>query len=354
MRRYLLPEGAKPYKVNLHSHSVYSDGNMTPQEIKETFKELGYSAVAFTEHEMLFDFTELNDENFIAITSYEYDFNTAQGSPSAYHSQKDPKSFSFQECMHLNLYARDPHNVKMVCHNPKHVFCGDAPNYLDRAQYIGDGSYHQEFTVDCFNDVIKTANENGFLVVYNHPLWSMNTHETYSKLRGLIGMEIINGSSHAPHVYDEMLRSGQRLICVGGDDNHGRRGCGKAWTVIFADSLDHESLIAALERGDCYASFGPRIDELYVENGRVNISCSPAREIKYTCGGRKGIAKRSCGITEAVFDIGCSDEYFRITVTDSEGRCAHTRAYHIDELSTHQEVSSRENDNRNAGDADGA
>ncbi len=332
MRKYLFPADAHPYKVNLHSHSVYSDGNMTPKEIKETFKELGYSAVAFTEHELLFDFTELNDENVVARTSYEYDFNRSGDSPSVYYSQEEPTNFNFQECMHLNFFARDPHNTKMVCYNPKYVFCGMAPQHLEQAKFIGDGNYQQEFTVDCFNDVIRTANENGFLVVYNHPLWSMNTHETYSKLKGLVGMEIINGSSYAPHVYDEMLRSGQRLICVGGDDNHSRGSCGKAWTVIFARELTHEALIAALERGDCYASFGPSIDELYVEDGQVYVRCSSVREIKYTRGGRRGQAKRGAGVTEASFAIDEGDEYFRITVTDADGRCAHTRAYFIDEL----------------------
>ncbi len=332
MRQYLLPDGARPYKVNLHSHSVYSDGNMTPQQIKETFKALGYSAVAFTEHELLFDFTELNDEDFVAITSYEYDYNRCEDAPSVYYSQEKPTDFKFKECMHLNFFARDPHNTKVVCYNPKYVFGGMDPQHLERAKFIGDGNYQQKFTVDCFNEVIKTANENGFLVIYNHPLWSMNTHETYANLKGLVGMEIINGSSYAPHVYDEMLRSGQRLICVGGDDNHGRGDCGRAWTVIFANELTHEALLGAMERGDCYASFGPSIDELYVEDGRVYVRCSSAREIKYTCGGRRHQEKRGDGVTEASFAIGEGDEYFRITVTDAEGRCAHTRAYFTDEI----------------------
>ncbi len=335
MRQYLLPQAAHPYKVNMHSHSVYSDGKTTPAEIKEAYKARGYSAVAFTEHEMLFDFTDLNDDNFIAITSYEYDFNTSQDSPSVYHSQEKPVNFAFQECMHLNLYARDPHNLKMVCHNPKHVFCGNAKNYIDQAQYIGDGDYRQSFTVECFNDVIKTVRENGFLVIYNHPLWSMNTHETYANLNGLHGMEIINGGSYAPHVYDEMARSGQRLICVGGDDNHGPGGYCRAWTVIFAGELKQEALIDALERGDCYASFGPEIHELYVEDRTVYVRCSEARSITYSRGGRsvgRVNAPKGESVTEARFEIHPQAEYFRITVKDSEGRCANSRIYYLDEL----------------------
>ncbi|MGM9643258.1 MAG: PHP domain-containing protein [Eubacteriales bacterium] len=335
MRQYLLPKNAHPYKVNMHSHSVYSDGSTTPEQIKQAYKARGYSAVAFTEHEMLFDFTELNDDDFIAITSYEYDFNKADGTPSVYHSQEKPASFSFQECMHLNLYPRDPHNVKMVCFNPKQAFCGNAGKYVDQAQYIGDGNYRQAFTVECFNDVIKTARENGFLVVYNHPLWSMNTHETYANLKGLHGMEIINGGSYAPHVYDEMARSGQRLFCVGGDDNHGPGGYGRAWTVIFAEELKHEALIDALERGDCYASFGPEIHEMWIEDRELHVRCSEAQSITYSGGGRsvsRVNAPKGESVTEAVFAITPPIEYFRITVKDADGRCANSRTYYLDEL----------------------
>ena len=34
MRHYLLPEGGNFYKANLHTHSIYSDGARTVEEIK--------------------------------------------------------------------------------------------------------------------------------------------------------------------------------------------------------------------------------------------------------------------------------------------------------------------------------
>ena len=35
MKQYLLPENGKFYKVNMHSHSTYSDGVQTPEQLKE-------------------------------------------------------------------------------------------------------------------------------------------------------------------------------------------------------------------------------------------------------------------------------------------------------------------------------
>ena len=45
MRQYLLPEAGQFFKVNLHAHTVCSDGRLTPEEVKARFKETGYSAV---------------------------------------------------------------------------------------------------------------------------------------------------------------------------------------------------------------------------------------------------------------------------------------------------------------------
>ena len=40
MKKYLLPEGGKFYKANLHCHTTVSDGKMTPEEIKKYYKIL--------------------------------------------------------------------------------------------------------------------------------------------------------------------------------------------------------------------------------------------------------------------------------------------------------------------------
>ena len=37
MKQYLLPESGQFYKVNMHSHSTYSDGRWTPEEIKKAY-----------------------------------------------------------------------------------------------------------------------------------------------------------------------------------------------------------------------------------------------------------------------------------------------------------------------------
>ena len=40
MKKYLLPEKGNFYKANLHTHSTISDGKLTPEAVKEAYKEL--------------------------------------------------------------------------------------------------------------------------------------------------------------------------------------------------------------------------------------------------------------------------------------------------------------------------
>lgn len=322
MRQYLLPENGTFYKVNMHSHSNLSDGKQTPEELKEAYKKMGYSAIAFTEHGHLHNLSHLTDDEFVAIVSYEMDMGRKDSVPFTFY-EGTPKEWNHIEQIHMNLYAKDPAQTEIA--------------------FIRD--LREKFCVENINEAIRRAKELGYLVVYNHPHWSINTHELYANLRGVDGLEIVNGASqrssdldYAPHVYDEMVSTGKlRLpMCVGGDDNHDVQHFSTAWTMIKAESLTYANVIGAFEKGDCYASSGPEIHELYVEDGVVTVRCSEAQGIFYTgLGRKKGCRLSENGappVTEASFRIGEHDGYFRITVRDEKGRHANTRAYFLDEL----------------------
>ena len=80
MKKYLLPNDVNWYRANMHNHTTFSDGHMTPEEIKEAYMNHGYSIVAYTDHEILLDHSELSDENFLAITSSEYSITERESS----------------------------------------------------------------------------------------------------------------------------------------------------------------------------------------------------------------------------------------------------------------------------------
>ena len=60
------------YKGNLHSHTVDSDGCLTPREAVELFVEHGYSFLGISDHDVYSDYREqLNREDFIIIPAVE-------------------------------------------------------------------------------------------------------------------------------------------------------------------------------------------------------------------------------------------------------------------------------------------
>ena len=94
-------------------------------------------------------------------------------------------------------------------------------------------------------------------------------------------------------------------------------------------------MTSALVKGHIYASTGPLIKELYIEDGAVHIKCSPAARIDYTTAVRRTgavVAKKGETVEKAAFNVRDIDRYFRITVTDPEGNHANTNAYFVDEL----------------------
>ena len=316
----LLPESGY-YKANLHCHTTFSDGEFTPQQIKEAYQEKGYSIVAFTDHRNYIHHTELNDEGFLALAALEVDL-TEEHSPG--------RDWPVLKTYHLNLFDTDPtQNAAQKQANPQ-----------------PDCAYGD---VDGLNDYIARMNQLGFLVCYNHPYWSLQDWRDYSGLRGLFAMEIYNhGCEHDglygfnPQVYDEMLRSGQRLFTLATDDNHNRLPldhplCDSfgGFVMIAARELTYPAVMEALKAGTFYWSQGPQLRGLSVEDGVLQVKTSPVEKIFLTLENRdsyKVVAAPGETITEAKFPLNGAEGWFRVQVRDSKGFFAGSNAYFIDQL----------------------
>ena len=70
----LLPSGGCQYKANLHCHSHLSDGEFSPEKLRDIYREKGYSVLAVTDHNRLVEHSDLNREDFLMLTGYEVDF----------------------------------------------------------------------------------------------------------------------------------------------------------------------------------------------------------------------------------------------------------------------------------------
>ena len=105
--------------------------------------------------------------------------------------------------------------------------------------------------------------------------------------------------------------------------------------MIKAEKLEYEAITDSLFSGDFYASTGPEIKELYIEDGKVKVKTSAAVSIAMSTARRNTknkLAKRGSYISEAEFILDVSEKYFRITVNDENGGHANSRAYFVDEV----------------------
>lgn len=328
MKQYLLPKDGQFYKTNLHCHTTVSDGKQTPEEVKESYKAQGYAAVCFTDHEVLISQKELCDKDFVALHGYEI----AIKKDIAHHTG------CFMPVYHFNLIAKKQDNLTaplFYYDNPSYP--GAAKSFRDKVQFE-DTIQGYKYETEWLNEYIKTVSERGFLVTYNHPQWSLQNLNDYIGLRGLHAIEVINGGCAREHYdstsihFEQMLRAGQKVLPVGGDDNHNMADRFLAWTMIKAKDLTYDALMEAYEKGACYASEGPELLELFLEDGKIHVKTSPAARIILCGEGRYRISVTDTD--EAVFDYAPEQfgRYFRIEVRDAKGKHAFSRAYELAEI----------------------
>ena len=337
MRKHLLTDKGNFYKANLHVHTTVSDGQMTPEEIKRVYMEQGYSIVAFTDHEIMVPHPELTDSDFLALTSTEISTN-----------QRTDCDFNFSKTYHLNIYSPiEGKNCFNTFDRPK-MWLNHSYQYITEEQdRIG---YDRLYTTDSVNEVIRMANEEGCLVSYNHPVWSLQDYSDYIGLEGLWGVELYNtgcarnGYFDSEKPLDDLLRKGQRIFPLATDDAHHLRDCFGGFVMVRAEELSYSSVFDALRRGDFYASEGPKIYEISIEDGVVRVLSSPVAFAGLSTDTRLLYSQKSAdgSLTESYFDIngyfslssaGVNEhQYVRVTLMDEKGRKAYSRAYFMDEI----------------------
>ena len=344
MRQYLLPEKGSFYKANLHCHSTLSDGRLTPRQLADAYKAHGYSVLAITDHEFTADHSDLNSEGFLMLQGYE-----------TYVKERPDDSRRMKTC-HMNFIAKDPAQLKLIMVDPEYCTRYAAKNgvAVEDLPRVGD-ICRRRYEPRCINEMIRAARENGYLVAYNHPGWSLESIEELSRIHGFYAMEIYNHDcSHYSgfpgddsRVYDQLLRLGYECFCLATDDNHNKEpfdhpACDSfgGFTMIKAEELTYGAIIAALEKGHIYASQGPQFQALYVEDGQLHVECSDVRAIHLiTCCRtsahglyRQVYAPKGETINAATIPLLKDDEYFRVEICDREGYKAWSHAYQLRDL----------------------
>ena len=315
------------FKANLHCHTTFSDGKKTPAEVKEIYRKQGYSIVAYSDHNVLVDHSELNDKDFLAMLAIEVDLYRTYGIDDL-------------PCYHINFYPKKSGQTAIPCYNPVHIRHGKMIEELRRTQaHIGGEDYVRRY--ENAQEVVDAYRAAGFLAMLNHPTWSLQYAPDFARIEGAFAMELYNHGCYVggydeinTKIWDQLLVSGKRIFGTATDDNHNAAApesrhwdsCG-GFTVIQADALTQEAVTDALEKGKFYASTGPLFHSIVLEDDVLRVETSPVDHIALSTGRRKAkIAYPEPGkatLTSAEFDLSALHPgYVRLTAVDLSGKQA--------------------------------
>lgn len=338
MLKNLLPKVPEYFKANLHTHSTVSDGKLTPQQVRDAYKEAGYSILALTDHSVIVEHQELNLEDFLMLTGVEIDMD----------DRDDPNGDTRGRNRHLCMIAKTPYQNWIPYRDLEPI-----PSSIPYETQCDIGDFTKEYSAGNCNAVIAECNRRGYLVTYNHPCWSLESYPDYAPMKGLWGMEYRNSGSIAQgfdenngRIYQDFLMLGNRLMPLFTDDMHipvrpnGVSELGEGWIMVGAQKLDYNSVIEALEQGNLYASSGPEVKSLTWDGVNLRVTCSECVSVQVMTQTRIAHRKTGTAITEAEFDMskwlrrsaGKENAFLRLILTAADGSYAVTRGYWMDEL----------------------
>lgn len=283
---------------NLHTHTTESDGDASPADVVRWYREHGYDFLAITDHDKV---TRIEAEGIILLTGEEV-------------TDRLPK-----KPLHVNAIG------------------------LTKAVPPQGGTT----PVEVLQRNIDAVREAGGLATINHPNfgWAFGTAELKA-LRNANFLEIasghplvnMNGGGGVPSVeamWDELLTAGIRIWAIGTDDAH-HYGCpppasaappGQAWVVVRTEKKEPAAILAALARGDFYASTGVALDDYAVTAKTITVTIheppgSSAAKFRTLFIGRNGRVLAESTANPATYTFRGDDGYVRAKVIDSNGKMA--------------------------------
>ena len=303
------PPGAEPtrwYKGNTHTHTLNSDGDSTPDEVVRWYREQAYDFLVLTDHNFLTSVDGLNalygaDEQFLVIPGEEV--TSPHAAKPIHINGLDVKRF---------VEAQDgPTVVEAIQRNVDAIRAADGVPHIN----------HPNFRWAITTDELAQVRNNRLLEIYNgHP--AVNN----AGGGGIPGLE---------EIWDDILSRGILLYGIAVDDAHvfkqpwnpNAPRPGRGWVSVKAERLAADALMAALERGDFYASTGVELDEYEVSESRMSLAVTPNSDAKYRVQfiGEGGAVLKEVTTPSASYDFTGGERYVRAKILDSNGLLAWTQ-----------------------------
>jgi predicted metal-dependent phosphoesterase TrpH len=286
------------FKGNTHSHTTESDGDSPPEVVARWYKSHGYQFLVLSDHNVFTDprtLGHLVDSTFLLIPGEELTSSFEQ-KPVHVNGLNLPGLVEAQT------------DSTLVGTIQKNV---DAIREVQGVPHINHPNFRWAFG---YEELRQVRNDKLFEIWNGHP----HVHN-------------LGGGDHdsLEDIWDRLLTDGKRLYGIAVDDAHHFQGefapersnPGRGWIVVRADRLDANTLVAAMEDGQFYASTGVELADVQVEPTRLTITIRQRGDFKYVTefvgsGGR--VLARTGELTASYTPRG-DEGYVRARVRDSMG-----------------------------------
>ena len=307
------------WKGNLHTHSLWSDGDQFPEMIGDWYRERGYNFLALTDHNVLSrgmrwmkvkDVIERSDEGILQRYRDRYgdDWVETQGdaADAANYMVRLKPLDEFRYLLERTgefIMIPAEEISDQAEGKPIHI---NATNLAEAIPPAG-GKTVRETMQNNLRTILEHEKEHGRQVLphLNHPNFGYAiTAEDLAAVVSERFYEVYNGHPEVNQLGDETHPSVERIwdlvnairmtdlkvppmMGIGTDDSHeyhGQPGSrpGRGWVMVRSKFLTPEHLIKAMKRGDFYASSGVTLKEVEFDDKTKTLSL----EIDETDGAR--------------------------------------------------------------------
>lgn len=311
-----LAQQTRWYKGNTHTHSYWSDGDDFPEMILDWYKTRGYDFIALSDHNILADkeywkqipahpFRQRRFREY--LDKYGEQWVTYRTDSAGRISVKLKTLAEFRPLFEEKdkfLIIKAEEITDGYAGKPVHM---NAINVQELVKPRGGNSVAEvlQNNLDAVYEQRERTGQPMFPHI-NHPNfgWAIKA-EDMMQLRGERFFEVYNGHPHV-HNYGDSVTIGMEelwdklliryledgkppLYGLATDDSHnyleyrvGLSNPGRGWIMVRSAQLSPDSLIAAMERGDFYATTGVLLKDVRTAKNTLTVEVAPEARTRYT------------------------------------------------------------------------
>ena len=324
------------FKGNLHTHSLWSDGDQYPEMIVDWYKSHGYDFLAMSDHNTLqegerWTITESNKAGAEGLRGYIKRFGTNWVEQRGTNETNEVRLKTYPEFRGLFEETNKFLLVLAEEITDRHLAAPIHLNVSNIREVIKPQGGTSVFDViqNNVNAVLEQRTRTGqpMFLHLNHPNFGWGvTAEDLLSVKGERFFEVYNGHPSVHNEGDAIHASTERIwdilltkrltelhldpvFGLGTDDAHHyhefqaeKSNPGRGWIMVHATDLSAKSLINAMEAGEFYATSGVLLKKVERGPKSYSIQVEPEPGVTYTTqfiGTRKGFDPKSEPVASA-------------------------------------------------------